>query len=81
MYKTIIKNKKTVQQRFHHLDAELLLVNDVFYSVLPKHLFPPQPRGQGCGKAGRLTQLHGEDLCCLREGHYGDKIADLICWS
>jgi len=55
----------------YHLSAELLLGNDVFHSVLPQLRFPPQPRGQGGGKAGRLTQLLGADYCRLGKGDHG----------
>lgn len=58
-----------------HLGTELLLDHDVFYSVLPEPLFPPQAGGQARGHAGRLAQLHGGDLCRLREGHHGDDLS------
>lgn len=55
-----------------HLGAQLLLDNNVFHSVLPQHLLPPQPRGQGRCQAGGLVQLHRRDLRCLSKGHHGD---------
>lgn len=53
-----------------HLGAQLLLDNDVFYSILPQHLLPPQPWGQGRRQAGGLVQLHRRGLCRLSKGHH-----------
>lgn len=58
-----------------HLGAELLLNNDVFNSILPQHLFPPQPGGQGRSPDRRLPQLHRGDLCRLSKGHHGDDLS------
>lgn len=57
--------------KLNHLGTEILLHNDVFYCVLPQHLFPPQARGHGGGYTGQLTQPHGGDLRCVSEGHHG----------
>lgn len=59
----------------NHLGAELLLCNDMFYCVLPQHLFPSKARGQRGGQTGWFTQLHRGDLRCLSKGHHGDNLA------